>query len=308
MYPSTGRVGYPVAKTRLFMSIPAGVFFGFLLFGASVYLKWFTVIRGFYPVLGVIEGLLIGRFEVQTVINNLTGHTETMVWQTLPISTVLFGMPFLLAMTIFGVSEYLPFMAYVVLSFVPVYYATTGWYFNKFEKKNKVRILMSPYGFKYWTEPILDISERFYHFIRDVASKDAFSLGLQAGYSKKFITKLEERQDINPSTRKTLLDILKVMNKNRQRMLLVFAVFLVSMPLVIFWLSVLTSTHTFGLEEVVGGRIVSGREITLVLGCVPFFSVFGGSFAAVWLLRKRFQERISSLLINVDSDKLYTIL
>lgn len=38
MYPSIGRVGYPVAKTRLLVSIIAGVFFGFLLFGVSIYL------------------------------------------------------------------------------------------------------------------------------------------------------------------------------------------------------------------------------------------------------------------------------
>jgi len=301
-------MGYPVAKARLYMSIPAGVFFGFLLYGASVNLQWFSVIRGFYLVLGVIEGLLIGALEARLVTGKLIKHTETIMWQTLPISIILFVLPFLLAITVFGFSEYLPFMGYLVLSFVPVYYATSGWYFNEFEKKNEVRIFMFVYGFKYWIEPIIDVSERFHHFIRNVASKDASSFEGQSGYSKKFMAKVEERQDITPSTRKTLLDILEVMNKYRRRMLLVFAVFLVSMLLVIVWLYVLTITHTFGLEEVVGGRIVSGREITLVLGCVPFFSVFGGNFAAVWLLRKRFQERMSSVLTSVDSDKLYAIL
>jgi hypothetical protein len=301
-------MGYPVAKVRLFISIPAGVFFGFLLYGASVNLQWFSVIRGLYLVLGVIEGLLIGALEARLVAGKLIKDKETMVWQTLPISTILFVLPFLLAMTVFGFSEYLPFMGYLVLSFVPVYYATSGWYFNEFEKKNKVRIFMFAYGFKYWKEPIIDVSERFYHFIRNVASKDVSSFEGQAGYSKKFMAKVEERQDIDSLTRKTLLGILEVMNKYRRRLLLVFAVFMVSMLLVIVWLLVLTSTRTFGLEEVVGGRIVSGREITLVLGCVPFFSVFGGSFAAVLLLRKRYQERMSSMLTSVDSDKLYAIL
>jgi hypothetical protein len=300
-------MGYPVAKIRLFMSVIAGVFFGFLLYGASVNLKWFTALRGIYLVLGVAEGLMIGWLQARTVTNNLTGDTETIVWQMLPIGAVLAGPPLLLAITIFR-AEYLPLMAYLVLSFIPVYFATTGWFFNEFEKKNKVQIFMFVYGLKYWIEPVFDVSERFHNFVRNVASKDASSFEGQSGYAKKLMAKVEERQDINPSTRKTLLDILEVMNKYRRRMLLAFAVFMVSMPLVIVWLIVLTSTHTFGLEEVVGGRIVSGREITLVLGCVPFFSVFGGSFAAVLLLRKRFQERMSSVLTSVDSDKLYAIL
>lgn len=307
MYSSLGHIGYPVAKMRLLISIIAGVFFGFLLYSASVNLEWFTIIRGFYLLLGIVEGMLIGELEARIVTRKLIRDTETMAWQILPINAILFGLPLLLVITVFGVSEFLPFVAYLVLPFVPVFYATSGWHFNKFEKENKVRVFMFVYGLKYWTEPIVGNSDRFYHFIRDVASKDSFSILSQAGYSKRLMAALEERQDIEPSTREALSNILEAMSKHRRQMLIVFVVFLVSCALLIVYLLTLVSTNTFGLVEIVDHRIVSGREINLVLGCVPFFSVFGGVFTAAWSLKKRFQKRISSMLASMDSDKLSSI-
>jgi len=76
-----GHVGYPVAKTRLFMSIITAGFFGFLLYSASVNLKWFTIIRGFYLLLGIVEGVLIGELEARIVIRKLIRDTETIAWQ-----------------------------------------------------------------------------------------------------------------------------------------------------------------------------------------------------------------------------------
>jgi hypothetical protein len=294
MFPSAGRVGYPVAKTRLFMSIIAGVFFGFLLFMASVYLKWFTAIRGFYLVLGVVEGLVIGRLQARIVINNLIGDTETMAWQILPISTVFVGLPFLLAITIFG--EYFPLMAYLVLSFIPVYLATTGWYFNEFEKKKKVRILTSPYGVKYWTEPILDVSERFYHFIRDVASKDVSSLWRHVGYSKKFSTKLEERQDFEPSTREALNNILKTMNKYRRMGLAILSMFVASGSGLLVFLFV----NMFGLVRIADYVVVN--IVGPASGCILF-----GFFISVWYLLRGFNKRISGMMARIDSDQLSSV-
>jgi len=255
MYPSLGRVGYPVAKIRLFMSVITAVFFGFLLFSASVNLKWFTINRGFYLLLGIVEGLLIGELEARIVTRKLMRETETIAWQILPISAVLFGLPLLLAVAFFGVSEFLPFAAYLVLPFIPVFYATSGWRFNKFEKQNKVQVSMFVYGLKYWTEPIVSDSDRFYHFIRDAASKDSLAILSQAGYSKRLMTVLEEKQDIETSTRKALCNILQVMNEYRHRTLTVFAVFLISCFLLIVYFFVLVSTNTFGLLEVVNHRI-----------------------------------------------------
>lgn len=307
MYPSLDRVGYPITKIRLFISIIAAVFFSFLLYSVSVNLKWFTVIRGFYLLLGIVDGLLIGELEVRVVTRKLMRETETIAWQILPISAVLFGLPLLLAIALFGVSEFLPFAAYQVLPFVPVYYATSGWHFSKFEQQNKVQVFMFVYGFKYWVEPVVGDSERFYRFIKDVISKDPPAILSQAGYSKRLMATLEERQDIEQSTRKALFNILQVMNEYRHRMLTLFAVFLISCFLLIVYFFILMSTNTFGLLEVVNHKIVSGQAISLILGCVPTFSVFGGVFMAIWSLKKRFQKRVLSRLASLDSDKLSSI-
>jgi len=121
------------------------------------------------------------------------------------------------------------------------------------------------------------------------------------------MTTLEERQNIEPSTREALSNILGAMHKYRHRMLAVLSVFIVSCFLLIVYFFVLVSTNTFGLVEIADHKIVSGREISLILGCVPTFSMFGSVFTAIWSLRKGFQKRISSMLASLDSDKLSSI-
>jgi hypothetical protein len=82
---------------------------------------------------------------------------------------------------------------------------------------------------------------------------------------------------------------------------------MIALPLLSLWLFVLTSTHTFGMQQVVAHRIVSGREITLVLGCAPFVLVFGGALGALWYVRKKFNRIILSLLEDIDSQKLASV-
>jgi len=301
MYPSLGRIGYPIAKMRLFFSIFAAVFFGFLLYSASVNLKWFTVIRGFYLLTGIAEGVLIGWFEARIVTRKLISETEMIPWQILPMGIVSLALPLFLTFEAFGGSEFLPFAAYLVLPFIPAFYATSGWYYNKFEEKNRVRVFMFIYGLKYWTEPILDASDQFNQFIEAVASKDSFSILSQAGRSKRLIATLQERQEIESSTRSVLSNVLKAMNEYRHRLLTVGSAFMISMLVLIVYFFVLASTNTFGLVEVADNRIVSGQAISLILLCVPTFSVFGGVFTAILYLRKRFQKRISGMLACMDS-------
>lgn len=166
---------------------------------------------------------------------------------------------------------------------------------------------MFVYGVKYWTEPIPDASDQIYHFIRDVASKDSFSILSQVGYSKRLMVTLRERQDIETPTQNALFNILEAMDKYSHRLLTVGLIFIISCFLLIVYFFVLVSTNMFGLVEVVNHRIVSGQAISLILGSVPTFSVFGGVFMAIWSLRKRFQKRISSMLASLDSDKLPSI-
>jgi len=61
---------------------------------------------------------------------------------------------------------------------------------------------------------------------------------------------------------------------------------MIAIPLLILWLYILTSTHTFGMQQIIAHKMVSGREITLALGITPFIAVFGGVFGGLWYVRQ----------------------
>jgi hypothetical protein len=312
MYPSTGYGGRPVfGRFRIALSVVAGVFFGFLLFEASVYLQWFTMVRCLYLILGIFNGFLIGFVEVRTVIRGLDKQEKTIVWQPLLVSAVTFLLPLLIVVAVFGASEYLPFGGYVVLSFVPIYYAVTGWYYYETEKRNGIRIFQSIYGFTFWKENLPDYSVIFSSFLSDLARKDyslIISLRGYVGYAKRFIAMVESKKDVEPSTKEALMEILQVMNKYSRRGLMLFVAAMLFMGLLGAWFLVLTITNTFGLQEVVAGKIVSGREISLVLGLVPVFAYFAGVFGALRLQKKSFEQAILNSLKNVNSEKFYSVL
>jgi hypothetical protein len=312
MYPSTGYGGRPVfGKFRIALSVVAGVFFGFLLFEASVNLQWFNIVRFLYLILGIFNGFLIGFVEVRTIIRGVNEQEKTIAWQPLVLSAVTFLLPLLVVVAVFGTSEYLPFGGYVVLSFVPIYYAVTGWYYYETEKKNNIRILQSLYGFTYWKETVPDYSVIFSGFISDLARKDYFlvtSLTGYAGYAKSFTAMLEAKKNADPTAKKALVEILQVMSKYGRRGLILYVVAMLFMVLLGAWIFVLVVTNTFGLVEVVADRIVSGREVSLVLGLVPFLLYLIGIFVALRLHKKNFEQAILNSLKNVDSDKLYAVL
>ena len=312
MYPSTGYGGRPVfGRFRIALSVLAGVFFGFLLFEASVYLQWFTMVRCLYLILGIFNGFLIGFVEVRTVIRGLDKQEKTIAWQPLLVSAVTFLLPLLVVVAVFGASEYLQFGGYVVLSFVPIYYAVTGWYYYETEKRNGIRIFQSIYGFTFWKENLPDYSVIFSSFISDLARKDyslIISLRGYVGYAKRFIAMVESKKDVEPSTKKALMEILQVMNKYSRRGLMIFVAAMLFMALLVAWFFILTITNTFGLQEVVAGKIVSGREISLVLGLVPVFSYFAGVFGALRLHKKSVEQAILNSLENIDSENFYSVL
>ena len=299
------------ARSRIVLSAIAGGFFGFLLFEASVNLHWFTLARCLYLLWGVVNGFLIGFVEVRTVIRGVTEQEKTIVWQPLLISAATFLPPFLVAVAVFGASEYLPFSSYVVLPFVPIYYAVTGWYYYETEKRNSIRIFQSLYGFTYWKEKLPDYSVIFSSFISDLARKDyslVTSLRGYAGYAKSFMSMLEGKKNVDPSARKALLEILQVMNKYSRRGLILFVAAMLFMVLFGVWIFVLVITNTFGLVEVVAGKIVSGREASLVLGLVPLFVYVAGVFGALRLHKKSFEQAILNSLENANSQKFYSAL
>lgn len=143
-----------------------------------------------------------GGFEARIVVRKLMRETETIAWQILPISLILCGLPLLLAVTFFEFSDFLPIVAYLVLPFIPVYSATSGWRFYKFEQQNKVQVFMFIYGIKYWTGPILSDSDRLCllpkwcsveRCTRHIETSKAF---------KRLMAILQERQDIKASIKK----------------------------------------------------------------------------------------------------------
>jgi ABC-type multidrug transport system fused ATPase/permease subunit len=288
----------PIGKMRLFTSIFMAFVGGFFIFLGSTNFGWFTLTRVIYFLFGVTAGVLLGAIETRLVIPKLVKDTEAFVWQVVPIGTALFGVPLLLVMAFFGVPEYIPFGVYAFFPFITATGAASGWYFSKFEKENKVSVFMFYYGFKYWKQPNPDVSERFHHFLRDVARKDpsqfwgqlGSSLGY-IGYTKAFRDKLEEKQEIDPSTRENLIKILKTMNTFRIIALVIFALFLVSVTtlmILLFGSAFGYFQFNFSVVDVVG----LGSGIVL-------FSFFIG----VIVLMKTFQRKISRLLASIDTSK-----
>jgi hypothetical protein len=281
----------PIGKTRLYSSIFIAFASGFFIFLASTNYGWFTLTRQMYFAFGVVAGLLLGVIETRIVIPKLVKDTEAFVWQVVPIGIAMFGLPLLLVIAVFGVSEYLPFGVYVFFPFITAAGAASGFYFNKFEEKNKVGIFMFYYGFKYWKHPNPDINERFHHFSRDVANKDPSQFGGQfgsslgyVGYAKEFMKKLEENQEIDPARKEKLFKILKTMNTYRKMALAILALFLISV-----------AAGTFLIFGSAFGNIEFGFNVVDVVGPASGIILFG-FFAAVLILMRMFQRKITNLL------------
>jgi len=185
--PKFSKIPLPIGKTRLFISIFMAFVSGYFMFFGSTNFGWFTLTRQIYFLFGVAAGLFLGVFEARMVISKLVKDTEAFVWQVVPIGTALFGVPLLLVIAFFGVSEYLTFGVYAFFPFITAAGATSGWYFKKFEEENKVDVFMFYFVFEYWKQPNIDVSERFRYFLRDVASKDPSHFWGQVGSSRGHI-------------------------------------------------------------------------------------------------------------------------
>lgn len=296
MYGPPNKLGYPMGKIRLYMSIIPTVGFGYFIFAASTTLGWFTLVRQLYLILGITIGLVMGMFEARFVLQELSQNSEATVWKPLPVGAVLVCLPFMLVLAVFGAAEYLPFGVYFVLSAIPVYLAMGGWLLSKFEKKNNVRIFGSAFGFKYWTEPVEDFRDRFYHFVRDVADKQPSALWWHIGYSGKFIEHLEERQDIEPLTKKELKELLKVMNRYRKLTLTVLTIILSSAVILSLFILVVAS----GIVKITAQQFgnIAGPSSGII-----FFS----ALAVVLLGMRKFRKTVSMKLASIDSEKLSSL-
>ena len=293
MYGPPSGLGYPMGKMRLYISIIPAVGFGYFIFAASTTLGWFTPIRQLYLFLGIAVGLLIGTYEARVVVRELSTNSEAIVWKPLPVGAILVCLPLLLALAVFGMSEYLPLGVYFVLSAIPVYLAAGGWFLAKFEKENKVRIFVSPFGFKFWKEHVEDLGDRFSHFIRDVVDRQPSPLWYHIGYSNKFIEHLEGRKDIEPSTKKELLELLKVMNRYRKLTLTLLAGIVVSaVGFALFFLVAASGVVKISAQQL--GNIVGP-------GCgIIFFS----ALAIVILTMQRFKKDVGKRIADIEIEEL----
>ncbi len=291
-----GQIGVPVGKTRLVISIVVAILIGLLLFWKSTTSDLFTLNRQLYLVFGVTAGLLLGALEARVVLPELEENTEAIIWKVAPIGTALFGIPLLLSMVTFGVSEYVPFALYGFLPSLPAITAASGWYFNKFEKKNKVQVFMFYWGLKYWKEPNPDVRDRFYYFVRDLVSNNSSLFWFHVGYAKRFMEVLEERQDIDDSVKQDLNRILKLMNKYRIIGLAGFALFMLSI-VVVFVLLFGTGFGMFNWNFSQTADVLMPALGVIVL-------CFGvGVFGMISLYKKR----ISRILATIDLEKLASI-
>ena len=135
------RVSIPVSQYRLVAAGITAFFFGVLLYLASTRLNWLTLTNGFILLIGIAGGWLLGWFDSRTVIRGLTKNTETVVWQTLPVSILMFGLPLLLGKLVLADSEFLPFAGYLTLPAIPVLSAVSGWRFISLRRKMKFKSL-----------------------------------------------------------------------------------------------------------------------------------------------------------------------
>ena len=297
--PVFSKIPVPIGQVRLVSSLFMALVGGFFVFVVSTDLGWFTFTRQLYLVFGVVAGLLLGVLETSLVVPKLVKNTEAFVWQIVPIVIAVFGLPLLVVTLLFGSSEYLPFMTYTYFPLIAATGATSSWYFIKFEKEKHVHVFTSYFGFEYWTQPTLNRDELFYHFIRDVASKDPYHFWGQIGssrgyigYSQIFMDLLEEKPEIDPATRKDLMKILRTMNKYRWATLSALAIFLASticFMIVVFGTMFRFFHFNFNIVDVIGPTS----------GVILF-----GFLIGVFVLITSFNRTISKLLVNIDTSKL----
>jgi len=294
------KIPLPIGQTRLISSVFMGLASGFFIFSASAILGYFTLPHLVYLVFGIVAGLLLGFLETSLVTSKLAENTEAFVWQVVPVGIALFGLPSLLITAFFGVSEYLSFGVYAFFPFLTTAAAVSGWGFRKFERAKKVNAFMSYFGFAYWTQPALDSTELFRCFLRDVTLKDPYHFWGQIGssrgyigYAKIFMGMLEEKPEITPSTQKDLINILKTMNKYRWIGLSFLALFFVStlaLMILLFGAGFGYLHFDFYMADFIGPACG-----------IILFSFFIG----VFVLMKSFQRKMSKLLANIDTSKLF---
>jgi hypothetical protein len=287
------QITVPVSQIRLILAVGSSFLFGAFLIFASLRFQWFTPITGALIPFGIAGGLLLGRLETQIVTRRLEEDTQTVVWQMLVVSSLLFGVPLLLGKVFLDNAAFLPLAGFFFLPSVPVFCAVSGWRYRAFERQNSVQIKMLSFGYLYYKEPMVVDNNRLHFFLRQVASKDHAGLWQYTGYCGRLITALKQREDIELSTKEKLFKVLDVMNKYRWVGLTILLIFL---------------AFSFGMLSLFAGNNLGLTQIlntnTLNIIMPIFLGVFIGFCASVATMMWTFNRKISAMIAKIDSGKI----
>jgi hypothetical protein len=268
--------------------------FGIMLYLAAPGPYGFTVARGLFLLWGVAVGSVIGFYETKLVLSQINQRTFMWLWRISVVMGVLVLAPLVLALLFLGESEGAGFMVYAVLPAIPAFLGASGYRYNKFEQENCVQIFSSPWGFEFWTEPVVGNSERFYLFIRDLQVKDTSTMWQQIGYAKIYQRELKKCQNLSAETKESLMGILGMFNRFRIAGLTVLGLIVIVGPLILAF----SFTRGFGLLNLPLSAIM---DITMPIVGALFISVFVVTFSLMYL----FKKRTAKMLAQINTDELY---
>jgi hypothetical protein len=282
--PFGRQVSIPLSQIRLTFSVFTAFSFGFLLYIASVNLKWLTLSRALLILVGVLFGLLLGWLEARTVTRGLKDKEQTIIWQVLAATIAIVGVPLLFAKFLLDGSEFLPFAGYLFLPAVPAFGFSSGWKLRVFEQRNNVQVRMLSFGYSYYKEPVIVDTDRFSTFMGLVASRDGAGLWQQIGYTKKLRVTLESNQDIAPTKKQQLLSALRTMARYRRLALIALS----SIIIVGFSVLVVSCSQMFG-----GPVLLNNSSINILMPILAVYFVM--LVAGVFLMMRMFNSKIAAI-------------
>lgn len=294
-YPLS-RLGYPVTVMRLFGFFLTLFFFSFLLYAATLRHDWFTSARQLYLPAGIVTGALGGFIEAKVVTKKLKEDVETVAWSLLPVA-VLWALPFGMVLYFFGIEELLPFATYFFLPSIPAALGTSGFLFRRFERKERVRIFMFVYGYKFWIETPVDLDIELAGFLDAVISKDFSWVSYYSRHSDGLKEKIKEipQHEIQIDTMDFLsriLDLVGECNKKRFRTGLIFTIFNVC------WLVVLAiisfASASFGIWE------TYGVQIAVSVMMFAFIANLAFTIVMLLLLNRKYKNRFLISMGKID--------
>ena len=293
-YPLS-RLGYPVTMMRLFGFFLTLFFFSFLLYAATLRHDWFTSARQLYLPAGIATGALGGFVEAKVVTRKLKEDVEIVAWSLLPVA-VLWALPFVLYF--FGSEELLPFATYFFLPSIPAALGTSGLFFRRFERKERVRVFMFVYGYKFWIETPVDLSIELAGFVDAVISKGFSWVSYYGRHSDGLKEKIKEipKHEIQTDTMDFLLRILNLVrdhHKKRFRTGLIFTIFNVCWLIVLAIISF--ASASFGIWE------TYGVQIAVSVMMFAFIANVASSIVMLLLQNRNYKNRFLILMGTIHS-------